>query len=245
MLREDKNVVIERLEGALTDSADNSEVSFRTREALAEDVSTWERIVGQWEELRRNPHADRAEAERQLQECNEELTRSRRRMEEPVVAVFRLDSKAHYVTLSEDDYQVHLAMQQVAPVLVTTWNGKRWWWYLDRFWWDTEGLEAEDVQVLVLQRDQQKQATLERARADVFGKESVDVADASRPRREPIAESVRHQVWRRDEGRCVDCGSRERLEFDHIIPVSQGGSNTARNLELRCEICNRRKAATI
>ena len=42
-----------------------------------------------------------------------------------------------------------------------------------------------------------------------------------------------------------DCGSRERLEFDHIIPVSKGGSNTARNLELRCETCNRQKGATI
>jgi 5-methylcytosine-specific restriction endonuclease McrA len=38
---------------------------------------------------------------------------------------------------------------------------------------------------------------------------------------------------------------RERLEFDHIIPVSKGGSNTARNLELRCETCNRKKGATI
>lgn len=64
-------------------------------------------------------------------------------------------------------------------------------------------------------------------------------------RREPIPESVRHEVWRRDGGQCVDCGSRERLEFDHIIPLSQGGSNTARNLELRCEACNRRKGARI
>jgi hypothetical protein len=63
--------------------------------------------------------------------------------------------------------------------------------------------------------------------------------------RQPIPESVRHEVWRRDQGRCVDCGSRERLEYDHIIPVSRGGSNTARNIELRCESCNRRKAASI
>lgn len=63
--------------------------------------------------------------------------------------------------------------------------------------------------------------------------------------RKAIPESVRHEVWRRDAGCCVDCGSRERLEFDHIIPLSQGGSSTARNLELRCENCNRRKGARI
>lgn len=64
-------------------------------------------------------------------------------------------------------------------------------------------------------------------------------------RREPIPERVRHEVWRRDGGRCVDCGSRERLEYDHIVAVVNGGSNTARNIELRCETCNRKKGARI
>lgn len=63
--------------------------------------------------------------------------------------------------------------------------------------------------------------------------------------REPIPERVRNEVWRRDQGRCVDCGSRERLELDHIIPHSRGGSNTARNLQLLCEPCNRKKSARI
>ena len=72
----------------------------------------------------------------------------------------------------------------------------------------------------------------------------VSITHDSR-RREPIAERVRHEVWRRDRGTCIDCGSRERLEFDHIIPVSKGGSNTARNIELRCETCNHRKGARI
>jgi hypothetical protein len=68
---------------------------------------------------------------------------------------------------------------------------------------------------------------------------------ADSPRREAIPERVRHEVWRRDRGTCVECGSRARLEFDHVIPVSRGGSNTPRNLELRCEPCNRRKGARI
>ena len=48
-------------------------------------------------------------------------------------------------------------------------------------------------------------------------------------------------VWQRDEGKCVRCGSNERLEYDHIIPVSKGGSSTKRNIQLLCELCNRSK----
>lgn len=60
-----------------------------------------------------------------------------------------------------------------------------------------------------------------------------------------IPEEVRHEVWRRDKGICIRCGSRKNLEFDHIVPVSRGGSNTARNIELLCEACNRSKGASI
>lgn len=60
-----------------------------------------------------------------------------------------------------------------------------------------------------------------------------------------IPSEVRREVWRRNQGTCVKCGSRENLEFDHIIPVTKGGSNTARNIELLCEVCNRSKSATI
>ena len=64
-------------------------------------------------------------------------------------------------------------------------------------------------------------------------------------RRTPIPDDVRVFVWNRDGGRCVKCGGRERLEFDHLIPFSMGGSNTARNLQLLCETCNRAKGASI
>ena len=63
--------------------------------------------------------------------------------------------------------------------------------------------------------------------------------------RQPIPSAVRREVWRRDEGKCARCGSREKLEYDHIVPIARGGSNTARNIELLCESCNRSKSASI
>jgi 5-methylcytosine-specific restriction endonuclease McrA len=59
--------------------------------------------------------------------------------------------------------------------------------------------------------------------------------------RERLPDSVKLFVWQRDQGKCVKCGCNKRLEFDHIIPVALGGSNTERNIQLLCEICNREK----
>jgi hypothetical protein len=63
--------------------------------------------------------------------------------------------------------------------------------------------------------------------------------------RKPIPDDVQIFVWRRDGGKCVKCGSQENLEFDHIVPLSKNGSNTARNIQLLCEYCNRKKRNNI
>jgi hypothetical protein len=60
-----------------------------------------------------------------------------------------------------------------------------------------------------------------------------------------IPSAVKLAVWRRDQGKCVQCGTKEKLEYDHILPVSRGGANTERNVQLLCEKCNREKAARI
>lgn len=60
-----------------------------------------------------------------------------------------------------------------------------------------------------------------------------------------ISREIQDRVWRRDEGKCVVCGSNEKLEFDHIIPFSKGGANTYRNVQLLCEKCNREKSNRI
>jgi len=87
--------------------------------------------------------------------------------------------------------------------------------------------------------------TLDVAEAALKMLASNDDSQKANENRDAIPSEVRREVWRRDGGKCVKCGSRERLEFDHIIPFTKGGSNTARNIELLCEICNRAKSATI
>lgn len=129
-----------------------------------------------------------------------------------------------------------------APVLAAQDGARKrsWWLYRGEFYREEEGLEAREVLALILERDSQKVRRLKRAIALM---EQAEVTDEGR--REPIPPEVRAFVWNRDGGRCVQCGGTERLEFDHLIPFSMGGSSTARNLQLLCEACNRSKGASI
>jgi 5-methylcytosine-specific restriction protein A len=52
---------------------------------------------------------------------------------------------------------------------------------------------------------------------------------------------LRRDVFERDGFACVDCGSEERLEVDHITPLTAGGSNDFENLQTLCKACNSRK----
>lgn len=70
---------------------------------------------------------------------------------------------------------------------------------------------------------------------------TIRVVENTSSRSRSLSDNVRLTVWRRDNGACVICKSQENLEYDHVIPFSKGGSNTARNIRLLCEKCNRAK----
>ena len=74
---------------------------------------------------------------------------------------------------------------------------------------------------------------------------SVPSKQKNKTKRHSIPKDVRDNVWNRDGGKCVQCGSKEKIEFDHIIPISKGGSNSYRNLQILCEKCNRSKGNKI
>ena len=44
--------------------------------------------------------------------------------------------------------------------------------------------------------------------------------------------------------RCIDCGSQEELELDHIIPKYIGGKNRLANVQILCKKCHSKKTGT-
>jgi|GEM_PF-3216233 len=114
------------------------------------------------------------------------------------------------------------------------------WWYKGFRYIVNGPFSNEQTKLLVIEEFDKERRYFERLKH----KHLLNSPDG-RVARVRLPEEVRIEVWRRDGGKCARCGSRDRLEYDHIIPVSQGGSSTARNIELLCESCNRRKGADI
>lgn len=143
-------------------------------------------------------------------------------------------------TISSYEHLNIIKQQKNIPVMVLKRESTRWWMFQDKFYWDDDNLKAEDIQSLILAKKHKEERKIERAKAIVSQVDSLK-SDG----RQPIPDDVKMFVWRRDKGHCVKCGSNKAIEFDHIIPVSQGGSNTARNLQILCEYCNRSKGGNL
>ena len=106
-----------------------------------------------------------------------------------------------------------------------------------------ETAKLENVKVNVVSYSKNREPAIKERIEEKI--KSTDSEEIQRKRRPSIPRDIRNQVWRRDDGKCVDCGCNKNLEFDHIIPVSKGGANTYRNIQLLCEKCNRKKSNKI
>jgi hypothetical protein len=113
--------------------------------------------------------------------------------------------------------------------------------YQNRVYEISEPYPDEELKLTILEIADKERKKFERLKA----KFDPRFAQSLQDQRVRIEEEVRVFVWRRDQGRCAKCGSRNKLEYDHIIPLSKGGGNSARNIELLCETCNRLKSANV
>jgi hypothetical protein len=78
-----------------------------------------------------------------------------------------------------------------------------------------------------------------------FAAEASTETSAERRRGRYIPFATKMRVVRRDNYTCQHCGKHLRddeVEFDHIIPISKGGSSEEHNIRLTCFDCNREKS---
>ena len=151
-----------------------------------------------------------------------------------------VSGRREFEFISAMAHRAILAEQRTVPVAVAEDERRTWWMFRDRFFWEDDGLGPDEVAALVHERERRLRKRIERAQ-DLMAAD----AEAVGPRREGIPEDVRREVFRRDGGRCVTCGSAELLQFDHVIPVALGGASTPANLQVLCAPCNRDKGASL
>jgi hypothetical protein len=136
-------------------------------------------------------------------------------------------------------YEGASTMQLEDPVALLTLDKRTYWWFDECVYWDDDGLGAEDVKALVLQRKRSQRRKLQTAHSLMRSEE------AGAPVRPPVPVEIRRVVFERDGGRCVECGSNFDLQYDHILPFSRGGATSVENLQLLCLECNRSKSDSL
>ena len=155
---------------------------------------------------------------------------------------FHTGGSCTQAALSEVEYRSLLGRQRDMPaqVMLDTESRKRRWMFRGNFYWEDEGYSETEMKALIIERIRRRERKIARAISHMEAEESK-----ASTTREPIPDDVKVFVWRRDGGSCIKCGSRENLEYDHIIPISKGGSSTARNIQLLCDACNRSKGGNL
>jgi hypothetical protein len=105
------------------------------------------------------------------------------------------------------------------------------------------GASAEEVLTagldLLLQRDAKRKGLVEHPRPAPPEEDAVPGAPS-------ISAAVRREAWKRDGGCCswpLDgggvCGSRLRLQLDHVVPRVEGGLPVLSNVRVLCEVHNK------
>lgn len=60
-----------------------------------------------------------------------------------------------------------------------------------------------------------------------------------------VPQELYYRVKLRDNYKCQHCGRQirdsQKVYIDHVIPISKGGKNIPSNLQVLCEMCNKRK----
>jgi hypothetical protein len=120
--------------------------------------------------------------------------------------------------IPRQDFQAMREHQEHVPIPICRVGERCYWWFQNRFYWDNDDLDQQEVYALLVTRQQRERQRIQMAQA------IVAIGAAPRPLSRPaIPDDVKQFVFARDSGRCVQCSSPTDLQFDHIIPVALMG----------------------
>lgn len=89
----------------------------------------------------------------------------------------------------------------------------------------------DDIDEAYIQYEEEEEAKQKERRA----------IDAEIRNRTVVKGSIRTMVLKLHGNACLCCGSTEKIQIDHILPISKGGENNIENLQPLCWKCNRAK----
>jgi hypothetical protein len=75
------------------------------------------------------------------------------RAETTRAAFYRVHAAGNERDVGEATYHAHSQSQALVPVVLLDIYPEKLWWYQHRFWWESDNLDADDVELLVRQRD--------------------------------------------------------------------------------------------
>ena len=155
------------------------------------------------------------------------------------VTAFRLHYADHFVDFSPERFGSISRSQRTQPMLILSKHGRRRWWYRDRLWLDDGRMTASEIASAVLEFELDRELDthlLEEARTAAYGTAAAPGTARALP------EDVQRVVWRRDRGRCVECGSKEDVRFDYVNPGRRITAVTPDEVLIRCRTCSALRA---
>mgnify|MGYP002526445271 FL=1 len=109
---------------------------------------------------------------------------------------------------------------------------------------EADGVVKLTVDGLTFEEKDNLRAICEQKIGEFLSSRGLSTWDYSLLSFDPVGESLRYEILTRDRV-CQLCGTtkeQERLEVDHIVPRSKGGTNDPGNLQVLCAPCNRGKS---